>query len=108
MIPQQPGEDGQVGVVPAGAGRAMVRQLQLLMPGVGLAIILAGFATVLGHAVPVVGAPVFAIVGGVTVSLLHPVPAVVRPGLGFAGKAVLQGSIVVLGTALSFRQVIAT
>ena len=106
MIPQQPGEDGQVGV--ATAGRAMVRQLQLLTPGVGLAIILAGVATALGHTVPVVGAPVFAIVSGVTVSLLRPIPAGVRPGLCFAGKAVLQGSIVVLGTALSFRQVITT
>jgi len=86
----------------------MVRRLQLLMPGVGVAILLAGFATALGHAVPVVGAPVFAIVGGVTVSLLRPVPAAVRPGLGFASKAVLQGSIVVLGTALSFRQVVTT
>jgi len=85
----------------------MARQLKLL-PGVGVAVILAGFATVLGHAVPVVGAPVFAIVGGVTASLLRPVPVVLRPGLGFAGKAALQGSIVVLGTALSFRQVITT
>jgi len=42
---------------------------------------------------PVVGAPVFAIVGGVTVSLLRPVPAAVRPGLGFASKAVLQGRL---------------
>ena len=106
MIPQQSVKDGQAGV--ATAGRAVVRQLQLLIPGVGLAIIIAGVATALGHAVPVVGAPVFAIVSGVTVSLLRPVPAVVRPGLGFAGKAVLQGSIVVLGTALSFRQVITT
>jgi len=71
----------------------MVRRLQLLMPGVGVAILLAGFATALGHAVPVVGAPVFAIVGGVTVSLLRPVPAAVRPGLGFASKAVLQGRL---------------
>jgi uncharacterized integral membrane protein (TIGR00698 family) len=106
MIPQRSVKDGQVGV--ATAGRAMVRQLQLLTPGVGLAIILAGVATALGHTVPVVGAPVFAIVSGVTVSLLRPIPAGVRPGLCFAGKAVLQGSIVVLGTALSFRQVITT
>jgi len=108
MIPQQPVEDGPIGVATVGTGQAPVRQLRLLSPGIGVAIILAGFATVLGHAIPVVGAPVFAIMGGVTASLLRPVPAVVRPGLGFAGKAVLQGSIVVLGTALSFRQVITT
>jgi len=77
-------------------------------PGLGIAIALASVATVLGHLVPLVGSPVFAIVGGVLVSLAWRPSSLTRPGLGFASKYVLQGSIVVLGTGLSFHQVLAT
>ena len=78
--------------------------------GAGLAAsaALAVVATVLGHLVPVVGAPVFAIVGGILLVLARPLPDAWRPGVHVAAKTVLQGSIVVLGTALSFRQVLAT
>ena len=78
--------------------------------GAGLAAsaALALVATVLGRLVPVVGAPVFAIVGGILLVLARPLPDTWRPGVHVAAKTVLQGSIVVLGTALSFRQVLAT
>ncbi len=69
---------------------------------------LAVVATLLGRLVPIVGAPVFAIVGGILVVLRRPLPASWRPGVHVAAKTILQGSIVVLGTALSFRQVLAT
>ena len=79
-----------------------------MLPGLGIATVLAAAATVLGRLVPVVGAPVFAIVGGIVVSLWWRPSKAIRPGLGFASKYVLQGSIVVLGTELSFHQVFAT
>jgi len=84
------------------AGCVRVRRIGA---GAGAAVVLALVATTLGHLVPVVGAPVFAIGAGVTVALVHPPPAAWRPGLEFSARQVLQGSIVVLGTALSFGQV---
>jgi uncharacterized integral membrane protein (TIGR00698 family) len=69
---------------------------------------LAAVATVLGHVAPVVGAPVIAIVGGILISLVRQPAPRERAGLSFSSKAVLQGSIVVLGTGLSFHQVVTT
>jgi uncharacterized integral membrane protein (TIGR00698 family) len=74
----------------------------------GVAGALTAVATVLGHLAPVVGAPVFAIVGGIFASTFWRPQSAIRPGLGFVSKYVLQGSIVVLGTGLSFHQVLAT
>lgn len=98
---------------PTGGGgtreRATVRaRAPQILPGLGIAIALGAVATLLGHLAPVVGAPVFAIVGGIVVSLVRSPSPATRPGLGFAGRYVLQGSIVVLGTGLSFHQVLAT
>jgi uncharacterized integral membrane protein (TIGR00698 family) len=78
-----------------------------LGPGLGPALALGAVATVAGHLVPVVGAPAFAILGGICVSVLHPLGEPARPGLRFAARTVLQVAIVVLGTGLSLRQVAA-
>jgi uncharacterized integral membrane protein (TIGR00698 family) len=77
-----------------------------MVPGVLAAVAIAVVATAAGRRVPVVGAPVLAIVIGLAVSSFLPVSDVLRPGLRFAGKYVLQGSIVVLGLGLSLRQVV--
>ncbi len=79
-----------------------------LLPGLMAAVVLGTVATVLGHLVPVVGAPVFAIVGGIGIALLRQPSNRERPGLAFSSRVVLQGSIVVLGTGLSFHQVLVT
>jgi uncharacterized membrane protein YadS len=66
-------------------------------------ILAAGVAAV---ATAVVGAPVVAIVVGIAIAALRPVPARLTPGLGFTSKVVLQGSIVVLGLNLSAAEVL--
>ncbi|MEO9181188.1 MAG: YeiH family protein [Acidimicrobiales bacterium] len=86
----------------------LAHRVALLLPGFTLAIVLASVATLLGHLLPIIGAPVFAIVGGIIVSLLRPAPSSFRPGIAFASKSILQGSIVVLGTDLSFHEVVMT
>jgi uncharacterized integral membrane protein (TIGR00698 family) len=90
--------------VPASLGAPVGR----LIPGLSAAAGVAVVATALGRLVPIVGAPVFAIVVGIAVSMFRPAPASLRPGLSFASKRVLQGSIVVLGLGLSMRQVVST
>jgi uncharacterized integral membrane protein (TIGR00698 family) len=85
--------------------RAGLATGRLTWPGLVLALFVALAATPLGHAVPVVGAPVFGIVLGlVLAAAVKPGPDL-RPGLAFAAKPVLQASIVLLGATLSLRQV---
>ena len=78
----------------------------MFLPGLVSVVALAAVATVLGHLVPVVGAPVFAVIGGIGIALVRPPGERARPGLGFAAKTVLKTSIVVLGTGLSFGEVL--
>jgi len=65
-------------------------------------------ATVVGGAVPMVGAPVVAVVGGIAVAVVRRPRARFTPGVAFSSKTVLQGSIVVLGFGLSLGQVVST
>ncbi|TAN29656.1 MAG: YeiH family putative sulfate export transporter [Actinomycetota bacterium] len=91
--------------VPENSKRAGLPQI---LPGLGVATGLAVIATVLGKLAPVVGAPVFAILAGIMFASIRSHSPKLQPGLSFSSKAVLQGSIVVLGTGLSFRQVLST
>ena len=79
-----------------------------LLPGVAVTAALAGVATVAGRLVPVVGAPVIAILGGMAISLVRRPAPRLKPGISFTSKRVLQGSIVFLGTGLSLGQVLST
>jgi uncharacterized integral membrane protein (TIGR00698 family) len=79
-----------------------------LLPGVAAAAVIAAVATLLGRMLPVVGAPVIAILIGIAVSTAVPASDRLRPGLAFTGKRVLQGSIVILGLGLSLGQVLST
>ncbi|RZT75541.1 integral membrane protein, partial [Pseudonocardia sediminis] len=71
------------------------------LPGLAVALLIAGVATVAGLEVPVVGGPVFGIVIGALVATVFRPTETLRPGLTFASKPVLQTSIVVLGATLS-------
>ncbi|WP_233600985.1 MULTISPECIES: YeiH family protein [Micromonospora] len=82
--------------------RASVRAI-----GLGPAVTLGLAATVAGTLVPVVGAPVFAVVAGVLLSpLARRRSEALEPGLGLARGLVLQLSVVLLGAQLSLRQVL--
>lgn len=82
-----------------------LRRIADLLPGLAIVLAIAVVATFLGRLVPVLGAPVFGIVlGAVVAAFLRPRRAI-EAGAQFAGKRVLQTSIVVLGTGLSLQQV---
>ncbi len=83
-------------------------RIRSVIPGLGLAMAVAAVATFLGRLAPVIGAPVIAIVGGIVISVFRQPRQALRPGLTFASRGVLQLSIVVLGTGLSFGQVLTT
>ncbi len=106
--PPAPPVVAPVGDLDAQPPRGRAGKLKAITPGLALALSLAAVATVIGHFAAVVGAPVIAIVGGIFVAVLRPPSESMRPGIHFSSKAVLQASIVVFGTALSFRQVLDT
>lgn len=81
---------------------------RMVVPGLAVAVVLAGIATALGGLVPLVGGPVFGILLGALVAGLVPALRGPRYALGYsvAAQPVLQLSIVVLGTGLSLPQVV--
>ena len=93
------------GVVPTFAMKG-----KQVLPGLGLAVAIAVVATGFGHLLPVVGGPVFGIVLGVVTAVVlrravQERVAVLDRGAAVAGRAVLQVSIVLLGTGLSLTRV---
>lgn len=74
-------------------------------PGLAAALAVAGAATMAGRAVPLVGAPVVAILLGASVAPLLGHRSLLARGIRVASKQVLQLSIVLLGTGLSLGHV---
>lgn len=77
----------------------------LRIPGLLACVALAIVAEVLGARVPLVGAPVFAIVLGVAIAAVRPLAPFWTAGTAFAAKTVLQWSIVLLGAQLSLGEI---
>ena len=82
--------------------------LRLRLPGVLLALAIALVAWQLGRWLPLVGGPVIGIVLGLLVRNLAAPGARFTPGIQFAGKQILQWSIIALGFGLSLDQVAKT
>lgn len=77
-------------------------------PGLLLAAAIALAAQGLGRLAPLVGGPVFGIVLGILVRNLFAPSGQFTPGIQFAGKQILQWSIIALGFGLSLDQVART
>lgn len=77
-------------------------------PGLLLALAIGLLALLLGRWAPLIGGPVIGIVLGIVVRNLLPPGARYTPGIAFAGKKVLQWSIIALGFGLSLSQVAKT
>jgi uncharacterized integral membrane protein (TIGR00698 family) len=78
------------------------------LPGLLLSLAIALVALGLGKVAPLVGGPVFGIVLGILVRNLVAPGGTYTPGIQFAGKQVLQWSIIALGFGLSLDQVAKT
>lgn len=71
-----------------------------------LCLVIAALAYALGHFIPVVGGPVFGIVIGMAVALARKPGPLFTPGIKFAGKQLLQLSIILLGATLQLGEVV--
>jgi len=78
------------------------------LPGLLLSVAIAAAALGLGRVLPLIGGPVFGIVLGILVRNLVAPGGTYTPGIQFAGKQVLQWSIIALGFGLSLDQVAKT
>lgn len=76
-----------------------------VLPGLALAVTVAGAASPIGVAMPLLGAPVAGIVLGVALSRVVRRWPSLQPGIGFSAQTVLQVAVVMLGSQLSLRQV---
>lgn len=85
--------------------RLAVRVVAGYGPGLVLVVGLAAIATAVGRLAPVIGSPVIGIALGVLLSGWAGRHPVLRPGVSFAGRGILQLAVVVLGAQLSLRQV---
>jgi uncharacterized integral membrane protein (TIGR00698 family) len=77
-----------------------------LFAGILACAAIAGAALLFGRWMPIVGAPVFAIVIGVLLAAAVRLPKALEPGAAFAAKTLLQISIVLLGATLSAGQIV--
>lgn len=79
-------------------------RLATLAPGVALAVAVAGVATAIALGLPALGSAVPALVIGVLVGIIVRERVALRPGIGFAGKRLLQVAVALLGLQLSLGQ----
>jgi uncharacterized integral membrane protein (TIGR00698 family) len=79
-----------------------------VLRGIVAAVAVAAAAFVCARFVPLVGAPVFAIVLGVAIRTAVALPDSFKPGLAFSARTVLQIAIVVSGLGLSIATVART
>ena len=82
--------------------------LSSLVPGLLLALLIAGIATLLAPFAPILGAPVLAIVFGVALRSFVPLSPILAPGIAYAARTVLQGAIVVSGFGISLASIART
>lgn len=95
------GDDGVIDAPPEAPHRKPWHWIVGLLVVVAIAAVASG----LGALVPLVGGPVFGIALGAAIAGLLPADGAIRAAASFAGKRVLQASIIVLGSGLSLAQV---
>lgn len=76
------------------------------IPGILLCLFIAIPAWVLGQALPLIGAPVFAILLGMVVGHFHTKREKTQQGIAYTSKMILQLAVVLLGFGLNLGQVV--
>jgi uncharacterized integral membrane protein (TIGR00698 family) len=84
----------------------MRNSFQKILPGFGLAILVAICAYLLGRLVPVVGGPVFGISLGILLTSVWKLPILTGKGLKFTSKYVLQLAVILLGFDMNMANIL--
>lgn len=75
--------------------------------GLLLCLIIAVPAWFLGHALPVIGGPVFAILIGMVLTLILTKKDTFMPGINYTSKKILQAAVVFLGFGMNLTEILA-
>ena len=75
-------------------------------PGLLLCLAIAAVATVIGTFVPLVGSAIPAVAIGVLIAVIRKPGGRAAPGVGYAGKFVLQCAVALLGVQLSLKSIV--
>lgn len=75
-------------------------------PGILLAFVIGGIATILGRIFPLIGGPVFGILLGMVIAFVPRKP-VFHSGIAFTSKKILQYAIILLGFGMNLFQIVA-
>ncbi len=84
----------------------MRNAFQKILPGFGLAILVAICAYLLGKIIPVVGGPVFGITLGILLTSVWKLPTLTGKGLKFTSKYVLQLAVILLGFDMNMANIL--
>lgn len=82
-----------------------MEQVKKLGPGVLLCVAMALPCWLLGRAFPIVGGPVFAILGGMAIALFYTDKGVTGPGITYTSKKILQYAVILLGFGLNLWEI---
>jgi uncharacterized integral membrane protein (TIGR00698 family) len=88
----------------AAPARSFPERARAVLPGLALAVAVAGVAMVVGQHVPLVGSAVPGAVIGAVIALAIKPGARLGPGIKYASTFLLQCSVVLLGTQLSIAE----
>ena len=85
---------------------ARLLQAKRLLPGVGISLLVAGPAWLMGKQFGLIGGPIIAILGGVLLSLIKPVSPEQAVGVTWVSKKMLQSAVVLLGFQLNLMNIL--
>ena len=80
-------------------------QVKEKIPGVLLCFLLALPCWWLGHKLPVIGAPVFAIILGMILTQIFRQKGVFQKGIQYTSKKILQYAVILLGFGLNLSEI---
>ncbi|MCL4527903.1 MAG: YeiH family protein [Chloroflexi bacterium] len=83
-----------------------MQNLRSYLPGTLLALVIAIIAYNLGMLVPVIGGPVFGILLGILLASIWASPAILRQGVKFTSKYILQLAVILLGFDMNMASII--
>ena len=83
-----------------------MQNLKIYLPGTLLALVIAVIAYNLGLLVPVIGGPVFGILLGIVLASVWASPTILRQGIKFTSKYILQLAVILLGFDMNLANII--
>lgn len=95
-------------------GRIILKNIKALILGVVICIAIAAISTLLGQikigkvSLEIIGAPVFAIIIGMVITLICPnlsKKEILQPGIKFTSKKILQWAVIILGFSLNLSTI---